>query len=149
MVRHCMKHVCDDTTIMHYADTKKIWFLVVRWKLRKCEIFILLFPLQDSSALSWILALRQSPRTQEWGLSLYQNARWKVTRIAKELKIKVNTVKGIVAKYEETGSVKNRPGQGRKRLLTSKEVARKRNQRNLRQRYLENLHDLARNSRQI
>ncbi len=65
-----------------------------------------------------------SEDTRMRAVALYQNARWKVTRIAKELKIKVNTVKGIVAKYEETGSVKNRPGQGRKRLLTSKEVAR-------------------------
>ena len=48
-----------------------------------------------------------SEDTRMRAVALYQNARWKVTRIAKELKIKVNTVKGIVAKYEETGSVKN------------------------------------------
>ena len=55
-------------------------------------------------------------------VALYQNARWPKNKIAKELDVTPETVTSVVAKYEETGSVKNRSGQGRKRILSSQEV---------------------------
>ena len=57
-------------------------------------------------------------------VALYQNARWSEKKIGRELNLKAETVTKIVRKYEETESVKNRPGQGRKRKLASKELKR-------------------------